>query len=531
MRSLLNFNSIGARIGMAVGAVLVGLLAVIATGVFGLAQLERHIAQLVNVDTVKSDAASQMRLAIVARVDAVRNIALTSDVNAMQADQQRIEALQKTYAASRERLLALSLDDSEKAALGKADAAEAAAAPLLKQAQHQARTMQPEIAAGILTGKFATVQRQWIAALDDLSMAAEAGRAAVLAATQASRQRALVGMCMAGAVAFLIGTALTVVLARGITQRLRQAVEVTRRIAQGDLTSAVRGDGRDEVSQTLAALSDMQERLRSTIGEVRGAVMAIESASGEIAAGTNDLSSRTEQSASNLQQTAASMEELSGTVKSSADNASAARDLAHSASAVAERGGSVVNQVVATMDDINASSRKIGDIIGVIDGIAFQTNILALNAAVEAARAGEQGRGFAVVASEVRSLAQRSAQAAREIKALINASVERVDAGTKLVGQAGTTMTDIVASVKRVSEVIAEISRAAGEQTNGIQQIGEAVNQLDHMTQQNAALVEESAAAAESMREQQRGCRYRWVPSSCRPEDSRADRVSFVQGA
>ncbi|HLL11808.1 MAG TPA: methyl-accepting chemotaxis protein, partial [Rubrivivax sp.] len=262
------------------------------------------------------------------------------------------------------------------------------------------------------------------------------------------------------------------------------------------------GDGRDEVSQTLAALSDMQDRLRSTFGEVRGAVMAIESASGEIAAGTNDLSSRTEQSASNLQQTAASMEELSGTVKSSADNASAARDLAHSASAVAERGGSVVTQVVATMDDINASSRKIGDIIGVIDGIAFQTNILALNAAVEAARAGEQGRGFAVVASEVRSLAQRSAQAAREIKALINASVERVDAGTKLVGQAGTTMTDIVASVKRVSEVIAEISRAAGEQTSGIQQIGEAVNQLDHMTQQNAALVEESAAAAESMREQ-----------------------------
>jgi len=498
----LNLNSIGARIGAAVGAVLLGLLAVIATGVVGLQQLERHIAQLVNVGTVKSDAASQMRLAIVSRVDAVRNIALTTNIDAMQGDQKRIDEWVKAYAGQREKLLALGLNDAEKAALAKADAADALAAPLMKQAQGLARTMQPEMAAEILSGKLGPVQKQWMAGLDELSAAAEAGRAEVLAATQASRQRTLVWMCVAGALAVVAGAALATLLARGISRRLQQAVAVTQRIAAGDLSSAVREPGRDEVSQTVNALADMQDRLRGAIGEVRSAVMAIETASSEIASGTNDLSARTEQSASSLQQTAASMEQLTGTVKSSADNAGMAHQLADSASQVARQGGTVVTEVVSTMQDISASSKKIGDIIGVIDGIAFQTNILALNAAVEAARAGEQGRGFAVVASEVRSLAQRSATAAREIKGLIGASVEKVEAGTRLVGQAGTTMQDIVSSVQRVSQVISEISQAAGEQTSGISQIGSAVNHLDQMTQQNAALVEQSAAAAESMREQ-----------------------------
>ena len=498
----LNFDSIGARIGAAVGVVLLGLVAVIAIGVLGLQQLERQMTQLVSVDTVKSDAASRMRLAIVSRVDAVRNIALTTDINAMQADQKRIDELLKTYAADHEKLVALGLSDVEKAALAKVDAADAQAAPLLKQAQGLARTMQPEMAAEILTAKLGPVQQQWMAGLDELSNAAEAGRAELLAATQASRLKTLVWMSAGGALALVAGAALATLLARGISRRLQQAVAVTQRIASGDLTSALRDSGRDEVAQTLNGLADMQDKLRSTIGEVRGAVRSIETASSEIASGTNDLSSRTEQSASSLQQTAASMEELTGTVKSAADNAGMAHRLADSASQVAQQGGQVVGAVVATMQDISASSRKIGDIIGVIDGIAFQTNILALNAAVEAARAGEQGRGFAVVASEVRSLAQRSAEAAREIKVLIGASVDKVEAGTKLVGQAGTTMNDIVASVQRVSQVISEISQAAGEQTTGINQIGSAINHLDHMTQQNAALVEESAAAAESMREQ-----------------------------
>jgi methyl-accepting chemotaxis protein len=498
----LNLNTIGARIGMVVGAVMLGLVAVIGTGVWGLQRLEANIGELVNVSTVKGDAAAQMRLAISERVDAVRNIALTSDINKMQADQQRIEALLATYTAQRERLLALGLSDAEKAALARADEADAKAAPLLKQAQGLARTMQSEMAADILTSKFAPVQLQWMAALGELAASAEAGRTAVLDATQASRRSTLVAMCVAGALALALGSVLAAVLARSITRRLAQAVVLTRRIAAGDLGATVDARGNDEVAQTLAALSDMQASLRDTIGEVRAAVLAIETASSEIASGTNDLSARTEQSASSLQQTAASMEQLTGTVKAAAANAGTASQLAGQASDVAVRGGTVVTEVVATMQDINASSRRIAEIISVIDGIAFQTNILALNAAVEAARAGEQGRGFAVVASEVRSLAHRSAQAAREIKTLIGASVEKVDAGTRLVGNAGTTMQDIVASVQRVSQVIAEISQAAGEQSSGIDQIGTAVNQLDHMTQQNAALVEQSAAAAESMREQ-----------------------------
>ena len=502
MAQRLSFSSIGARIGLAVGVVLLGLLCVIGAGVLGLQRVERNITELVNVGTVKSDVASQMRLAIVSRVDAVRNIALTPEVNAMQGDLKRLDALVKTYADSREQLLALGLTAAEKSALDKADGADAAAAPLMKQALALARTMQPEMAAETLTGKLWPVQQQWMAALDELTAAAEAGRAAVLAEIQASRRQTLIGMVTAGVLALVVGTVLATLLARGITRRLADAMSLTQHIADGDLSSRVARGGNDEVSQTLGALDTMQTRLAHTIGEVRSAVLAIETASTEIASGTNDLSTRTEQSASSLQQTASSMEQLTSTVKSAADNAAVARDLATSASAVAQRGGEVVTQVVATMEDINASSRKISDIIGTIDGIAFQTNILALNAAVEAARAGEQGRGFAVVASEVRSLAQRSAQAAKEIKGLIGASVDKVEAGTRLVGEAGTTMNDIVHSVRRVSDVIAEISHAAVEQTAGIGEINRAVSHLDHMTQQNAALVEESAAAAEGMREQ-----------------------------
>ncbi len=324
---------------------------------------------------------------------------------------------------------------------------------------------------------------------------------AALAALGVGPDLALGGAALA-ALALILGAATT--LARSIVRPLREAGELSRRIGEGDLTVPVDTDRGDEIGALLRAVAGMRDALRKVVGQVRGSTDSIQHAAGEVAQGNADLSRRTETAAASLQQTASSIEQLSGTVRQTADSARTANQLAASASSVAARGGEVVSQVVATMDEINASSKKIADIIGVIDGIAFQTNILALNAAVEAARAGEQGRGFAVVAGEVRSLAQRSAEAAREIKTLIGASVERVETGARLVGEAGSTMSEIVGSVQRVTDIIGEISAAAQEQSGGIGSVSAAVVQLDQATQQNAALVEESAAAAASLREQAR---------------------------
>ncbi|CAD5372507.1 Methyl-accepting chemotaxis protein [Rubrivivax sp. A210] len=289
---------------------------------------------------------------------------------------------------------------------------------------------------------------------------------------------------------------------RSLRQSLTEVNELARRFAQGDLTALPDEANQHEIGRLARSLGQMAQSLRGLIGNMSNASDSIGTASAEIASGNLDLSSRTEQTASSLQQTSASMAHLTETVNQTAESARTAQQLASSASEVAARGGNVVAEVVTTMDEINASSKRISDIIGTIDGIAFQTNILALNAAVEAARAGEQGRGFAVVASEVRSLAQRSASAAREIKSLIGASVDKVESGTRLVQDAGTTMQEIVASVQRVTDIIGEISAAAAEQSSGIGSVNAAISQLDQMTQQNAALVEQSAAAAESMREQ-----------------------------
>ncbi|WP_180132313.1 methyl-accepting chemotaxis protein [Rhodoferax sp. BLA1] len=291
-------------------------------------------------------------------------------------------------------------------------------------------------------------------------------------------------------------------ISRGIAKGITLASSAAERIGEGDLSQTLPQDGKDEISHLLQALSKMQASLVGVVQRVRQGSESVATASSEIAQGNHDLSSRTESQASALEETAASMEELSSTVKQNADNARQANQLALSASTVAVQGGEVVAQVVDTMKGINEASRKISDIISVIDGIAFQTNILALNAAVEAARAGEQGRGFAVVASEVRSLAGRSAEAAKEIKTLINNSVERVEQGTDLVDQAGTTMTEVVNSIKRVTDIMGEISAASTEQSQGVSQVGEAVTQMDHATQQNAALVEEMAAAASSLKSQ-----------------------------
>ncbi|MFD2295750.1 methyl-accepting chemotaxis protein [Massilia sp. GCM10020059] len=303
----------------------------------------------------------------------------------------------------------------------------------------------------------------------------------------------------------LAGVAIGAWIIRSITRSLHGALVIAQSVAEGDLTAEVAVDANDEVGRLVAALKQMQGSLVGIVHEVRSGTDTIATAAGQIAAGTLDLSSRTEEQASSLEETASSMEELSSTVRQNADNARQANQMAVSAAAVAGKGGQVVAQVVETMGAIDNSSRKIVDIIATIDGIAFQTNILALNAAVEAARAGEQGRGFAVVASEVRNLAQRSAVAAKEIKSLIADSVQQVDTGNKLVAEAGATMTEVVDSVRRVTDIMAEIMAATQEQSAGIEQVNQAVGQMDEVTQQNAALVEEASAAAASMDEQAAG--------------------------
>ena len=318
----------------------------------------------------------------------------------------------------------------------------------------------------------------------------------------ASSQRAIAIVVVCMLLGLGVGAALSFSFVRSITGPVNDAVKVARSVADGNLALTVPVLGTNELGQLMSALSDMRTRLEQVVSAVIRGSESVASASSEIAQGNNDLSNRTEQQASALEQTAASMEELGSAVNQNADNARQANQLAQNASTVAIRGGEVVGQVVHTMRDINDSSRKIADIIGVIDGIAFQTNILALNAAVEAARAGEQGRGFAVVASEVRSLAGRSADAAKEIKALINASVERVEHGTALVDQAGSTMTEVVNAIKCVTDIVAEISSASNEQSIGVAEVGSAVSQMDQVTQQNAALVEQMAAAASSLKSQ-----------------------------
>ena len=331
-------------------------------------------------------------------------------------------------------------------------------------------------------------------------IAADSAAVADSAAAQARRASfvSVVLMLVAGVAGIVIG----IWFSRRITRPVDAALSVANAIAGGDLTTPVRVIGQDEIGQLLKALATMQGSLASVVGNVRTNSESVATAASQISQGSNELSARTEEQASALQQAAASMEQLGSTVRLNAENAMSANQLALGASTVARKGGAVVGEVVETMKGINDSSRRIVDIIGVIDGIAFQTNILALNAAVEAARAGEQGRGFAVVASEVRSLAQRSADAAKEIKSLISASVERVEHGTALVDRAGVTMTEIVSSIARVTDIMGEISAASTEQSTGVSQIGDAITQMDQATQQNAALVEESAAAAESLRDQ-----------------------------
>jgi methyl-accepting chemotaxis protein len=359
-----------------------------------------------------------------------------------------------------------------------------------------------EEAARLLDEKFTPASKLYQDLLQELVVMQRSSIDATAKAidTTATHSITIIGLLTAGAV--LLGAILSWLLTTGITRPIRAAVELAETVAGGDLTRTIDTHSKDETGALLRALRHMNDSLVKIVTQVRNGTDTIATGSAEISAGNLDLSARTEQQAGALEETAASMEELTTTVRQNADNARQANQLSIAASEVAAQGGAVVGQVITTMGSINESSRKIVDIIGVIDGIAFQTNILALNAAVEAARAGEQGRGFAVVASEVRNLAQRSAAAAKEIKVLIGDSVDKVDVGAKLVDQAGATMEQVVSSIRRVTDIMAEITHASQEQTGGIEQVNQAIGQMDQVTQQNAALVEESAAAAASMQDQ-----------------------------
>ena len=498
---------IGTRLSLGFASLLALLLVVAALGVSRMGDIQGQLDQIVKVNSYQAQQAANMRNAIYQTSIWVRNIVLFTEDGQMQAEVERLKAARTAYEAAELNLQnsftrSAETTEDERSLLAKTREAREVSLVAMGRVVELGLANKTEEATRALVNDLSKAQTAWLGAVNALvefeeklnaEAAVEAGEAYVAA------RSIVIGVSL---VALVLGALIAWRLTVGITHPIAQAVRVAQTVAAGDLTSRVNVTGSDETGQLLSALKAMNTELVRVVSQVRASSDSISTGATQIATGNADLSQRTEEQASNLEETAASMEELTSTVQANAETARQASQLASSASEVAARGGKVVGEVVTTMQQITDSSRKIGDIIGVIDGIAFQTNILALNAAVEAARAGEQGRGFAVVASEVRSLAGRSAEAAKEIKTLIGASVERVEAGTRQVDDAGSTMADIVSQVKRVADLIGEISAATSEQSSGIVQVGEAVTQLDQVTQQNAALVEESAAAADSLNQQ-----------------------------
>jgi len=491
---------IGLRIGVVIGAILAILLVVVGVGYWRLHELDASAQSMGTTDREKMRLAQEWHQTT--ELNWVRTEAILRDANPgavavwkpeMDQTSARIDVLQK-------RLIEMVQTNEGKALLAKvSDARNAYRGPRADLLARKAAGEDVQDALTTVLKPLAVSYLDAIGQIDQFQLESfNRGLAQVDEKAQSGSQILLAG----GALALLIGAWLGYLLSRSIRDPIRMATQHAQQISVGNLTEHIHSSGRDEAAEMLTALKDMQQSLIKMVSQVRSGSQRVADASAEIAQGNNDLSARTEQQASALEQTAASMEQLGATVKQNSDGARQANQLALSASAVAVQGGEVVAQVVDTMKGINDSSRRIADIISVIDGIAFQTNILALNAAVEAARAGEQGRGFAVVASEVRSLAGRSAEAAKEIKSLIGASVERVEQGSAQVEKARDTMTEVVGSIRRVTDLMGEISAASNEQAMGVAQVGEAVAQMDQTTQQNAALVEQMAAAASSLKSQ-----------------------------
>jgi methyl-accepting chemotaxis protein len=501
---------VGTRLGAGFFIVLFFLVAVTSVGIYNMKEIQDRLDNVVNTNNVVNRLVIEMRANVADRITSLRILTLLSEPDDMAPEMKRVNDLAASYDAAQKKLsdkfdAEPSTTAQEKDLLKQAKTYEAAAMPAIGKASELWLGGKAEEATKVLIREIRPNQKKWMAALEQLAALEEKLNAQ--AAKEADGAYALARniMLLIGGVAMFVGLVSAVIITRSLIKQLGGEPDYTARIASsiahGDLSVSIDTSNADKGS-LLMEVREMRNSLKDIVGQVRLGTETIGTASREIAAGNIDLSSRTEMQASSLEKTASAMEELTSTVKQNADNAREANLLAATASDVARKGGEVVAQVVDTMGSINTSANKIVDIIGVIDGIAFQTNILALNAAVEAARAGEQGRGFAVVASEVRNLAQRSAAAAKEIKTLIGDSVEKVERGSKLVGQAGVTMDEVVASVKRVTDIMSEISNASQEQSAGIAQVNTSIIEMDAMTQQNAALVEEAAAAAQSLQDQ-----------------------------
>ncbi|MES3022889.1 MAG: methyl-accepting chemotaxis protein [Pseudomonadota bacterium] len=506
--NFLHNMKVGNRLRAGFIVVLLALVAVTFVGIENMSQIQRRLDRVVGVNNVVTALVTDMRHNVADRIISLKILTLMTDATDMEPEMKRIEEQTRKYGQSRDLLskkFAQVGTAQEKALLVTIKELEATAMPSIAKASELWLANNAEEATRILRKEIRPVQTKWMAALDQLAALEERLNNQVQADAQEAFVSARNAMIMLGVIAVAFGMAAAFVITRGLLKQLGgepdYTAQIAASIADGDLAVAIDTSASHEDS-LLVEMKEMRDSLVGIVGQVRVGTETIGTASREIAAGNLDLSSRTEMQASSLEKTASAMEQLTSTVKQNADNAREANLLAATASDVARKGGSVVSQVVDTMGSINASANKIVDIIGVIDGIAFQTNILALNAAVEAARAGEQGRGFAVVAAEVRNLAQRSAAAAKEIKTLIGDSVEKVERGSKLVGQAGVTMDEVVASVKRVTDIMGEIASASQEQSAGIAQVNASIIEMDAMTQQNAALVEEAAAAAQSLQDQ-----------------------------
>jgi methyl-accepting chemotaxis protein len=494
---------IRARLATGSLSMLAGVVIVAGAAVLALNSMSHRVDEVGRQIFERADKLGALERALKDRDIALRDLASQEDMTVVVGEIKRFKKARDEFKGLQEAFASKIVGDEPLIALAaELDSHNLLAQKVIEEVLNHAMTGNPVEASKAAREGMAPVLIKTNATLEKLRALLGERASQAVGAADASARRSQWAMGLAALAVLLGGALIARLTANSIVRPLRAAALAAELIARGDLSHDIRSEGRDEAAEMLRALAAMQAALRELVGQVRTGVDSVGTASGEIAQGNADLSNRTEAQASRLQQTASSMEQMTAALAQSADSARAARQLADGASEVAARGGEVVKRVVTTMADIESASRRIADIIGTIDGIAFQTNILALNAAVEAARAGEQGRGFAVVAGEVRSLAQRSATAAREIKALIGASTERVDAGSALVGEAGRTMEEIVNQVRRVTDLIGDIGTSTQEQSQGIGAVNGAVAELDRMTQQNAALVEQSAAAAQSMSQQ-----------------------------